>query len=83
MWFDDVALAIMVHSKAHPLLGDDWDATVSADGELSAAGAAVLGITPAEIRRRPDTVLEGIETAYVQASRRPRTPDICATRRGA
>ncbi|GMA39243.1 hypothetical protein [Mobilicoccus caccae] len=72
LWFDDVALAVMVHSKAHHLLGDDWAHTVESDGDLVVAGATVIGITPTTLRRDPAGALRRVEAAYGAARSRPR-----------
>ena len=80
VWFDDVALAVMVHSHRHHSQGDDWDATVAADADLVASGAVVVGVTPRQIRHQPDAVLRRVEQAHRTAAARPRPP-LRATRR--
>ncbi len=79
-WFDDVALAAMVHSYRFHARGEDWDATVDADGSLTAQGIVVVGVTPRRIDREPDAVLARLEQAYRVAAARPR-PDVRARRR--
>lgn len=79
-WFDDVALAVMVHSHRHHAQGEQWDATVEKDGDLVAAGVVVVGVTPRRITRDPAGVLARIEAAHVVARGRPRPP-VIATRR--
>ena len=81
LWFDDVALAVMVHSKAFHAVGRDWVATVEQDGELAAHGVTVLGVTPAHLAAEPAAVLDRVTRAYAaaRAARRPRT--VVATRR--
>ncbi len=64
LWFDDVAMAVMVHSREFHGGAIDWEATVDRDSDLSACRIVVLGITPAAIARDPSRVLERIERAY-------------------
>ena len=80
VWFDEVALAVMVHSHRHHSQGDDWDETVDLDGGLTAAGVTVLGVTPRRVRTQPDRVLRRVEQAYRIAAARPR-PNVTATPR--
>ena len=78
LWFDEVAMAVMVHSHAYHSQGEDWADTVERDGELVAAGVVVVGVTPHRIRRDPAAVLRRIERTHVTASARPR-PGVTAT----
>ncbi|MBI4943087.1 MAG: hypothetical protein HY830_20265 [Actinobacteria bacterium] len=71
-WFDDVALAVQVHSREHHDGPDSWDDTVMADGLLGEYGVAVVPVTPRRIARSPDVVLRRIERCYEIARRRPR-----------
>lgn len=79
-WFDDVGLALMVHSRAHHEGSAAWDVTVTRDGELTAYGIIVVGVTPTGIRERPQETLKRIERTYAAARSRPRPP-IAATPR--
>ncbi|WP_426561055.1 hypothetical protein ACPPVT_13475 [Angustibacter sp. McL0619] len=72
LWFDDVAMAVMVHSRAHHERSMDWEGTVEGDGELAAAGIVVIGFTPRSIGTRPGQVLTRIEETYRFALKRPR-----------
>lgn len=81
MWFDDVALAVMVHSKVHHAVGGDWVATVEDDGDLVAFGIVVIGVTPTTVFRDPDRAVRRIERAYAAASARRRPGGIVATPR--
>lgn len=81
LWFDDVALAVMVHSKEHHLIGDDWERTITSDADLSIAGATVIGIAPTTIARDPASALRRVEQAYAAARSRPRTTNIVVTPR--
>jgi hypothetical protein len=81
VWFDDVAMAVMVHSRRHHAEADDWDATVESDAELVAAGVVVVGVTPHRIRIDPAPVLRRLERAYLTAAERPR-PAVVARPRG-
>jgi hypothetical protein len=69
LWFDDVALAVMVHSRAHHLRDADWEGTVERDSELTAHGATVIAFTPRSIATEPGRVLERIEQVYLTLSR--------------
>src|SRR4051812_858083 len=66
-WFDDVALAVMVHSRQWHAGDLDWEATVERDTDLQAARVVVVGVTPHSIHTRPRWVRERLETAYLQA----------------
>lgn len=79
-WFDDVALAVMMHSKQYHDGAGQFDATVTEDSELSTRGVVVVGTTPAAMRADPMGVLMRIERGYRTAGARPR-PDVRATRR--
>ena len=81
LWFDDVALAVMVHSKAHHRDGEDWERTVSGDSDLNLAGAMVLGIVPTTITRDPRGTLVRVERAYAAAAARPRPATLIAVPR--
>ncbi len=63
-WCDDVALAIMVHSRQFHAGVLDWEATVEGDGDLSTARIAVVGVTPTSLVRDPAAVLRRVEAAY-------------------
>jgi hypothetical protein len=80
-WFDDVALAVQVHSLRYHGSPQDWDATVMTDGLLVEHGIVVLGVTPHRLRTDPAAVLRRIVLAHGQAARRPR-PAVRATPRG-
>ncbi|WP_426565276.1 hypothetical protein ACPPVT_02875 [Angustibacter sp. McL0619] len=66
-WFDDIGMAVMVHSRTHHSRDADWEGTVEADGQLIQAGILVLGFTPRSIRREPRDVLRRIERTYATA----------------
>ena len=77
-WFDDVALAVQVHSRQFHSGHLDWEATVGADAEFVEHGIPVLAVTPRQIARSPDDVVARIERAHAAASLRPR-PLVVAT----
>lgn len=79
-WFDDVAMAVMVHSRRFHASPEDWDDTVDSDGDLVAARVVVVGVTPHRMRTAPTEVLRRIERTHAAASMRPR-PDVVATPR--
>lgn len=76
-WFDDVALAVQVHSREYHDGPEAWDATVMGDGIYAEYGIAVVGVTPRSVERHPEVVLRRIERAYEAALRRPR-PQVLA-----
>lgn len=78
LWFDDVALAVMVHSRAFHSGVLDWEATVAADEDLRAAGVEVVAVTPASIAAEPERVPTRIDAAYGRALRRPRPVGVLA-----
>jgi hypothetical protein len=82
LWFDDVALAVMVHSRTHHERGSDWERTVQRDGELTEHGVTVLAFTPRAIATDLERVVATIERTYVMLSRarRPR-PEVLMTPR--
>ncbi|MDO5629333.1 MAG: hypothetical protein Q4G43_13535 [Mobilicoccus sp.] len=81
LWFDDVALAVMVHSKRHHARGADWTRTVEADGDLVAHGVHVLGIAPASIFTDVGAAVAKIEAAYRAARSGTRPAHVRATPR--
>jgi hypothetical protein len=83
LWFDDVALAVMVHSRTHHERGSDWERTVQRDGQLTEHGVMVLAFTPRAIATDLERVVATIERTYVMLSRAPRPrPDVLMTPRG-
>ncbi len=67
LWLDDVGMAVMVHSREFHAGELDWEATVGADDDLSAARVVVIGVTPEALNRDPAAVLRKIEGAYERA----------------
>jgi len=80
VWFDDVAMAVMVHSRRYHSSPDDWDDTVDADGDLTMAGVVVAAVTPHRIRTSPAEVLRRLERTHAAARARPH-PGVIATPR--
>jgi hypothetical protein len=76
-WFDDVALALMVHSRQHHEHGEDWQRTVEQDGQLTEHGVTVLAFTPRSIATDLGRVVASVERTYLALRRsgRPR-PDV-------
>lgn len=72
LWLDDVAMAVMVHSRTYHSNGDQFVDTIERDSELVAAGVAVIGVTPTGVRREPAAALRRIEATYAGALRRER-----------
>lgn len=77
-WFDDVALAVQVHSRQYHAGNLDWEATVGADAVFVEHGIPVLAVTPRQIACGPDDVVARIERAHAAARLRPR-PAVVAT----
>jgi hypothetical protein len=69
LWFDDVGMAVMVHSRQFHAGVLQWDATVDAAADLSANRVVVIGVTPSALARDPPAVLRRLETAYLTARR--------------
>ena len=67
VWFDDIGLAAMVHSRTFHLRDEDWEGTVERDGELTANGVIVVGFTARTIRRDGQSVLRRLERTYLSA----------------
>ncbi|MDN5765270.1 MAG: hypothetical protein L0H96_15790 [Humibacillus sp.] len=80
LWLDDVALALMVHSREFHGGVLDWDATVNADSDLKDAGVEVVAFTPHDIEHRPDAVLARAEAGCRRARARSR-PAVVSTPR--
>jgi hypothetical protein len=76
-WFDDVAVAVQVHSKRYHAGALDWEATVAGDGVLAEHGIMIVAVTPRQIATQPELVVARTERVYEQARRRPR-PDVIA-----
>ena len=72
LWLDDVAMAVMVHSRTHHANGTQFTETIDRDADLVAAGVVVLGVTPSGMRQDPAGTLRRIEAAYAVAQARPR-----------
>lgn len=72
LWFDDVGMAVQVHSHAYHAGGDAWTQTVRADSALAEAGVIRVALTPREIRTSPDDVLGRLERTYRGLTTRPR-----------
>lgn len=80
-WFDDVGLAVMVHSRQFHAGVLEWDATVNQDEDLRAARVEVLGVTPGAIAAEPRQVLARVESAYQRALAWPRPRQVIASPR--
>lgn len=72
LWFDDVGLAVQVHSWQYHARGAAWERTVRADSALAEFGVMRISVTPTECRADPRGVLARIERAYRTAALRPR-----------
>ncbi|MFI7587841.1 hypothetical protein ACIB24_12275 [Spongisporangium articulatum] len=82
LWFDDVGLAVQLHSRRYHARDDDWDGTVMGDSLLGEFSVPVVRLTPARVEREPDRCLARIERAHRSAARTGR-PDVIATPRAA
>ena len=61
VWFDDVGMAVMIHSRQFHAGVLQWDATVTDDSELSSYRIVVVGVTPEQLVKDPPSVLRRIE----------------------
>ncbi|HEY8721016.1 hypothetical protein [Pengzhenrongella sp.] len=80
-WFDDVGLAVQVHSAQFHSSRSDWDRTVRVDSIFAEYGISRLAVTPHEIQTNGRQVLERIERAHLARAGLPR-PDVIMTPRG-
>lgn len=80
-WFDDVALAVMVHSREFHDGPGLWEQTVESDSDLTAERIPVVGVTPGSIQRTPRRVLTRVEEAYRAAAASGFRPSVTATPR--
>lgn len=83
VWIDDVALAVMVHSREFHAGELDWEATVESDSDLATATVVVVPVTPGSIQRDPARVLDRVERTYVAARRSGYRAPVTATSRPA
>jgi hypothetical protein len=81
VWFDDVGMAVMVHSRQFHSSALQWDATVTDDSDLSSCRIVVVGVTPEQLARDPRSVLRRIESHYVAARESGFRPAAIATPR--
>ena len=81
VWFDDVGMAVMVHSRQFHAGVLQWDATVTDDSELSSYRIVDVGVTPEQLAKDPPAVLRRIEDHYATARRSGFRPPVVATPR--
>ena len=79
VWFDDVGMAVMVHSRQFHSGSLQWDATVTDDSDLSGCRIVVVGVTPEQLARDPRSVLQRIESHYRFARESGFRPAVIAT----
>ncbi|MEO7753567.1 MAG: hypothetical protein ABIS35_09150 [Terracoccus sp.] len=82
LWIDEVALAIMVHSRRFHSDVLDWDSTVLADQDLRDADIEVVPLTPHVITTDPAACRAAVHAGLDRALRRPRPPVIATPRDG-
>ncbi|HEY5515920.1 MAG TPA: hypothetical protein VIK12_06920 [Pengzhenrongella sp.] len=72
-WFDDVGLAVQVHSAQHHSSPADWDRTVRVDSIFAEYGISRLAVTPHDVQTNGQGVLDRIERAHAArvGQRRP------------
>lgn len=73
VWFDDVAMAVMVHSRQFHSAPGDWDMTVARDAQLTECGVIVVGTTPTA-STATSTRSSGEFTARMPSPARARDP---------
>jgi hypothetical protein len=71
-WFDDVAMAWELDSREWHMSPADYDATLERRSSMTAAGILVIATQPSRIHQADARVLQELESAYRQASQRPR-----------
>jgi hypothetical protein len=81
VWFDDVGMAVMVHSREFHAGALQWDATVTDDSDLSSYRIVVVGVTPEQLARDPRSVLRRVESRYLVARAWGFRPAVIATPR--
>jgi hypothetical protein len=81
VWFDDVGMAVMVHSREFHAGALQWDATVTDDSDLSGYRIVVVGVTPEQLARDPRSVLRRVESRYLVARASGFRPAVIATPR--
>ncbi|MEU7479475.1 hypothetical protein AB0A63_26040 [Lentzea sp. NPDC042327] len=86
-WFDDVALAWEIDSRAFHCGARDYERTLARNTRYAAAGILVVQTLPARLRTHPDQVATELRRAYEAAGARPRpavriAPDDPAAPRG-
>ncbi|OFE16664.1 hypothetical protein BA895_03520 [Humibacillus sp. DSM 29435] len=72
LWLDDVAMAVMVHSRQFQGGVLEWDATIEAHNDLRDEGVEVVAVTPFGIEHHAAAVLARAEAGYRRARARPR-----------
>lgn len=81
-WFDDVGLALQVHSLRWHALGADWEGTVIRDSVFVEHGITVVAFTPQRISTDPDWVVRRVETIHAALSGRGRPAVVVSPRSG-
>jgi hypothetical protein len=76
-WFDDVGLAVQVHSRSYHARDAYREATVTGDSLLGEHGIVTIGVTPTSLRADPAAVRRRVERAYL-ATRDRRRPQVIA-----
>lgn len=71
-WFDDVGLAVQVHSAQYHSAPSQWDRTVRVDGVFAEYGISHLAVTPHDVRTNGRQVLNRIERAHAARTDLPR-----------
>ncbi|MDM7853688.1 hypothetical protein [Cellulomonas alba] len=80
VWFDEVGVAVQVHSSAYHSSGPDWDRTVRSDSALAEAGILRLAVTPREIALSPEETVRRIEAICATRSPAQRPPVVMTPR---
>jgi hypothetical protein len=62
-WWPQAAVAVEVDSKEFHLLPEDWEQTMRRHRRMTAAGLAVLHLSPRQLRTEPRQVLTDIAAA--------------------
>ncbi|ANZ42844.1 hypothetical protein BBK82_18480 [Lentzea guizhouensis] len=73
-WFDDVALAWEIDSRAFHYGPRDYERTLARNSRYAAAGILVVQTLPTRLRDQPEQVARELKQAHRAAAARPRPP---------
>ena len=65
-WWPEAGVAVEIDSREWHLLPAHWEATMRRHARLTAAGIAVIHVSPRQIRTEPDRIVRDIADALRQ-----------------